>query len=384
MKVLKKNSKLAQCSSKRWPTVVLTLAVCASAVVLNVDRATAQSFYQRGGNESSSQPKSQWQPPASNQPVAKVQAEMRPSTNLVPLRPPRDIFTQTTPPQTSSVGGTASQRLSRLPPASQLAPPPIAAPASFNSSGLQGRSIGSLARELPTSNTASRTSNGLFDSISALDDDGQPKFAQANLLTDAMTSVNPKTDLEVITSGATAKLGEVKDWMGEKTTDLFGSVETSGWQDRISQMFGGADVKKIVGGLAVVIGGYLGLVWLLRMINPGGGGGIPREVLEVVGTVPLNNRQQLQLVRLGSKLLLMMHSAEGTQSIAEITDPAEVEHLLELCSGRGNRAGLGARLSSLTQRTSALPTNSPSSNDTINQLLRALEKHQPNGHLFEA
>ena len=308
---------------------------------------------------------------------------MRPSTNLVPLRPPRDIFTQNTPPRPASFGADASSRLSRLPPATQLAPPPITS-SSFASGGTQGRPIGSLAKDFPAIDTATRTTNGLFDSISALDENDQPKFAQANLLTDTLNSVDPKTDLEVITSGATEKFGEVKDWMGEQTSELFGSVETSGWRDRLSQMFGGADVQKIIGGLAVVIGGYLGLVWLLRLINPGGGGGIPREVLEVVGAVPLNNRQQLQLVRLGSKLLLMIHSAEGTQSIAEITDPAEVDHLLELCGARGNQAGWGARLSSVAQRSSASPTNPPPSNDTINQLLRALEKHQPNGHLFEA
>lgn len=99
------------------------------------------------------------------------------------------------------------------------------------------------------------------------------------------------------------------------------------------------DWKKMLLSLGVVIGGYLGLMLLLRLWNPQGAAGLPREVVEVLGTTPLNSRQSLQLVRLGSKLLLLIHSPEGTQSVGEISNPHEVEHLAQICCQRRGRKG---------------------------------------------
>lgn len=97
------------------------------------------------------------------------------------------------------------------------------------------------------------------------------------------------------------------------------------------------DWKKMVFSLAIVIGGYLGLVLLMRMWNPQAAGALPREVVEVLGTSPLNSKQNLQLVRLGSKLLLLIHGPEGTQSLGEISNPNEVEHLAQVCCQRRGR-----------------------------------------------
>lgn len=97
------------------------------------------------------------------------------------------------------------------------------------------------------------------------------------------------------------------------------------------------DWKKMVFSLAIVIGGYLGLVMLLRMWNPQAAGALPREVVEVLGTSPLNSKQNLQLVRLGSKLLLLIHGPDGTQSLGEISNPNEVEHLAQICNQRRGR-----------------------------------------------
>ena len=152
----------------------------------------------------------------------------------------------------------------------------------------------------------------------------------------------------------------------------------------------------------MVIGGYLGLVWLLRVINPAGSGAIPREALEVVGSAPLNSKQNLQLIRLGSKLMLMIHGPDGVQPVGEVSDPAEVEHLLALCGGggRGQRVSpaVGAAIENRLRSTqqAAPPVReiaqqqhgsislSPGDSDNLNQLLRALEKYQPRGHLYEA
>ncbi len=61
-------------------------------------------------------------------------------------------------------------------------------------------------------------------------------------------------------------------------------------------------------------------------------GRLPRQVIELVGFVPLSPRQQLQLVRLGSKLVLVAVSANGAEPLAEVTDPVEVDQILAACN----------------------------------------------------
>lgn len=91
------------------------------------------------------------------------------------------------------------------------------------------------------------------------------------------------------------------------------------------------------GSLAVVLGVFFIFVWVLRRTSPNGQGTLPGEAFEVLGRAPLANHQQAHLVRCGSKLLLVAVSATGAQTLAEITDPEEVDRLAELC--RQSRPG---------------------------------------------
>ena len=380
--------------------------------------AQAQSFYQQAqtsiGESDSSNSSTVWQPPHTS--GAKPQSVIRQATNLVPLKPPRDIFSQadrqlakppSTPPANSTVP-VASTAWNQFDTGTQVPSPSVAVsttqPKRFSTSGqFDG------ARRLGNSTNPLSMGNGLFDSINALTESGGPEFASANLEFDTTTA---RSNLDALTSNATAKLGDAKEWVGEKTGAILSGLQDSHWQERVSRMFGGADIKRIIGGLAVVIGGYLGLVWLLKIINPAGSSAIPREALEVVGSAPLNSKQNLQLIRLGSKLMLMIHGPDGTQPVGEVSDPAEVEHLLAICggSGRGQRvspaigAAIENRLRSGQQSTAPVrdiayqqsqpspqnvPANSsvslsPDDSNNLNQLLRALEKYQSRGHLYEA
>jgi flagellar biogenesis protein FliO len=73
-------------------------------------------------------------------------------------------------------------------------------------------------------------------------------------------------------------------------------------------------------------------------------GRLPRQVVELVGFTPLNSRQQLQLVRVGSKLVLVAVSVTGAEPLAEITDPVEVDQILAAC-----HAGPSNLVAALTQ-----------------------------------
>jgi flagellar biogenesis protein FliO len=83
--------------------------------------------------------------------------------------------------------------------------------------------------------------------------------------------------------------------------------------------------------LAIVVGLFLVVVWAVRRGMPKGAGLLPPEALEVLGRAALVGKQQLHLVRCGNKLLLVCVCGLTVQTLTEITDPAEVERISELC-----------------------------------------------------
>ena len=103
----------------------------------------------------------------------------------------------------------------------------------------------------------------------------------------------------------------------------------------------------LAGSLALVLGVFFLVVWLFRRALPQGRGILPPEAFEVLGRAPLANRQQAQLLRCGNKLLLVCVGAAGAETLTEITDPAEVERLVEVC--RGGRTG-GAAIGQVSRR----------------------------------
>ncbi|MGI9517755.1 MAG: flagellar biosynthetic protein FliO [Pirellulaceae bacterium] len=85
--------------------------------------------------------------------------------------------------------------------------------------------------------------------------------------------------------------------------------------------------------LTLVISVFLLLVFVLRM-RPSSRrkrGGLPDEVVSVLGQTKFGQTQQLQLIRLGSKLLLVTTSQAGSHTLGEITDPEEVFQIETMC-----------------------------------------------------
>ena len=211
----------------------------------------------------------------------------------------------------------------------------------------------------------------------------------------------PKLDRATLNDSGPSLAGVV-DSMQTTGKDLLGKFQGDGnWGQRIAAFVGvdeNGRFKKVFGSLAVVVGGYLGLVALMRKFNFTGSRKIPAEVIEVIGSAPFGPRKDLQLVRLGSKLLLLMNSPEGTHPVGEITDPEEVDYLISLCGGRASKASPAVRsaASKFGQRRNA-PTQNPRSvvqathgKDTTfstSQLVQALETIRGNHHstaIFEA
>lgn len=85
--------------------------------------------------------------------------------------------------------------------------------------------------------------------------------------------------------------------------------------------------------LLIVVGLFLGVAWCYRKtLNSSFSGGLPKEVVNIVGRTPLAARQQLVLVRFGSKLVLVSMIQGEARTISEITDPLEVDQLVGLCA----------------------------------------------------
>ena len=97
-------------------------------------------------------------------------------------------------------------------------------------------------------------------------------------------------------------------------------------------------IGTVAASLGIVLGLFLVLAWCSRKFAPAGAAQLPKEAVELLGRSSLGPRQQMQLVRIGNKLLLVAVTTAGeAQTLTEITDPVEVEHLAGLCR-RGQSA----------------------------------------------
>jgi flagellar biogenesis protein FliO len=90
----------------------------------------------------------------------------------------------------------------------------------------------------------------------------------------------------------------------------------------------------VIGSLSGVVGLFLIVAWVMRRGTSRVGGMLPREVVEVLGRAPLADKKQMQLLRLGNKLILISVTQTGTDTLAEITDPVEVDRLTGICYQR--------------------------------------------------
>jgi flagellar biogenesis protein FliO len=98
----------------------------------------------------------------------------------------------------------------------------------------------------------------------------------------------------------------------------------------------------VFGCLGVVLGIFLLIAWMIRRAAPQGLTRLPNEAFEVLGRAPLAGRQNVHLVRCGSKLLLVSITPAGTETLTEIIDPQEVDRLAGLCRQAGPQSSTAA------------------------------------------
>jgi flagellar biogenesis protein FliO len=105
---------------------------------------------------------------------------------------------------------------------------------------------------------------------------------------------------------------------------------------------GNPNIKPLATGaasLGLVLGLFLLVIWSVRRGMPKGAGMLPAEAVEVLGRAPIAGRQHVHLVRCGNKLVLLSAHGAGVETLTEISDPAEVERLQEICRHTTTPAG---------------------------------------------
>ncbi|MFN0053298.1 MAG: FliO/MopB family protein [Planctomycetales bacterium] len=131
------------------------------------------------------------------------------------------------------------------------------------------------------------------------------------------------------------------------------------------------------GALVVVVGLILITAKLLKQRGGALPGALPVEAVQALGRRALDDRHALHLVRCGNRLLVLGTSPEGMRTLAEITDPGEVESLVAACetppaSPLSERFGhlFGGSRAAATDLPEEEPANDPA-------VLRLRERLQP-------
>jgi flagellar biosynthetic protein FliO len=86
--------------------------------------------------------------------------------------------------------------------------------------------------------------------------------------------------------------------------------------------------RKVAGALVIVLGLIFGLRWVLRRTFPGAGVGGSSSAVQVLSRTVLSPKQQLMLVRVGRRLVVVGDSGGQMSPLSEITDPDEVAALV--------------------------------------------------------
>lgn len=110
-------------------------------------------------------------------------------------------------------------------------------------------------------------------------------------------------------------------------------------EPKSSRAFSGPAIT-VTSSLAVVLGLFAALVWMTRRFGSRGinQGALSGEVLQNLGTTPIDPRTRVTLLRCGNRILVLAQTATGVQPLAEITDPEEVRHLTATCLGDAGRS----------------------------------------------
>ena len=104
----------------------------------------------------------------------------------------------------------------------------------------------------------------------------------------------------------------------------------SGWTNTLA-MPNFTPMISIISTLLIVIAAFFILAIFLRKVSPQSSRVLPKEAFECLGRYYLTQKHQIQMLRMGSRIVLVSVMPDGVSTLAEITDPDEAVSLLGLC-----------------------------------------------------
>jgi flagellar biogenesis protein FliO len=90
----------------------------------------------------------------------------------------------------------------------------------------------------------------------------------------------------------------------------------------------GNSILKVIGGLSAVLAIFYAFTIFAKRNGAKVSSKLPADIIQVLGTMPIDAKRKFQLVRLGSKLLLLSVTEKSVETVSEITDPVEVEYFV--------------------------------------------------------
>lgn len=93
----------------------------------------------------------------------------------------------------------------------------------------------------------------------------------------------------------------------------------------------------VTSSLAIVLGLFAAVTFLYRRTATASGGMLSGDAFTVLGKAPLGPRQNLTVVRIGPRILVLAIGPGSTTPLAELNDPDEVAQLTALCQSGGSR-----------------------------------------------
>lgn len=109
----------------------------------------------------------------------------------------------------------------------------------------------------------------------------------------------------------------------------------------------GPSAWKTFGVLAGIIAVILFGSRLWKKHGPRLSSSIPTEAIDILGKRNVDSRQSIYLIRLGSRIIVVGSTANGLQTLSEVTDPVEVDYLAGLCKQQAEESNVAQSFRSL-------------------------------------
>jgi flagellar biogenesis protein FliO len=146
--------------------------------------------------------------------------------------------------------------------------------------------------------------------------DTEPAETHNEILNKPLTSKKLTKDNDATEEGESAVLGWKNKLAKPELTPLF----------------------SVGGSLFIVVAAFLLLVIIFRKVAPQGNRLLPKEAFECLGRYYLTQKHQLQVLRLGNRIVLVSVMPDEVSTLAEITDPDEAVSFLGLCRRLDNNS----------------------------------------------